>query len=370
MRHALRIARQGEGHVEPNPMVGCVLVNSGELIAEGFHRRYGDAHAEVDAIRSCQDARGSTAYVTLEPCCHHGKTPPCSDALIASGVTRVVIAMEDPYPRVSGGGIVRLREANIEVTLGVLREEAESLNAPYLKRVRTGMPWVIAKWAMTIDGKIATVSGESQWITGAASRRQVHRLRGRVDAIAVGMGTVTADDPILTARPTKADGSPETIARKAVRVVLCQRRLPPIDSRLVCSVDQAPLLIAASTAVDTGQLDQLEKAGVAVFRADTVDPQTLVTETLSALGRGEIRCLEKKNATNFMVEGGGRLLASFAQADQIDECHVYLGPLIFGGERAPGPVAGAGINHLKDALRLELVDVERLEDDVRLLYRR
>ncbi len=205
-------------------MVGCVIVRDGTVVGQGYHRQFGGPHAEIEALNSlaaASDAKGATAYVTLEPCCHHGKTPPCSEALISAGLTHVVVAMADPFAKVDGGGLRQLRDAGIETTVGVLSEKAEFLNAPYLKKVLTGKPWVIAKWAMTMDGRIATVSGQSQWITGQASRAEVHRLRGRTDAIAVGMGTVEADDPMLTARPPGP--------RIATRIVFCRHRLPSID---------------------------------------------------------------------------------------------------------------------------------------------
>src|SRR5436305_1406899 len=204
MRRALELAERGRGFVEPNPLVGAVVVRDGSVVGEGWHRRYGEAHAEVNALAQAGEAaRGATLYVTLEPCCHVGKTPPCTDAVLAAGISRVVAAMADPFPKVAGGGIARLRAAGVAVAVGLGESEARRLNAPYLKLLATGRPYVHAKWAMTLDGKIATRTGDSRWISNEASRRVVHAMRGRMDAILVGIGTALVDDPSLTAPPPR-----------------------------------------------------------------------------------------------------------------------------------------------------------------------
>ena len=355
MRRALELAARGLGSVEPNPMVGCVLVRDGQSVGEGFHARFGGPHAEIAALRNCADASGVTAYVTLEPCCHHGKTPPCSEALIAAGVARVVVAMQDPFPRVAGGGLAQLRDRGIPTTVGVLEAEARQLNAAYLKRVTEGLPWVIAKWAMTADGRIATVSGQSQWITGEAARRQVHVLRGRMDAIAVGMGTVQADDPRLTARPPGP--------RTAARVVFCQHRLPSADSNLVRSAREAPLILVASPSIADDRLGPLQDAGAEVIRTNVSDGGEMAKQACAEL-------TARRSTTNLMLEGGPGLLGSFADAGLIDECHVYIGAKLFGGAAAPGPVGGEGVKALAEATELQLLSLARLDDDVRLVYRR
>ena len=380
MRLALELAGRGEGRVEPNPMVGCVLVRDGQLIAQGYHRQFGGPHAEIEALSDCDDPRGATAYVTLEPCCHHGKTPPCCDALLAAGISRVVVAMEDPFPMVAGGGLSVLRAAGIETAVGALFSEASELNSPYLKRIQTGRPWVIAKWAMTLDGRIATVTGESQWITGEASRREVHRLRGHVDVIAVGMGTVVADNPRLTARVIDEQGQSEPIARIAARMVFCRHRTPALDSQLVRSLDDAPMIVVAGPSVPQQPLRELNRVGVGVWRSRSANPTEMVAEAVQRSGRGEgaSDAGEGKSdageattpATNWMLEGGSQLLASFFAAGQVDECQVYVGPLVFGGKDAAGPVAGAGTAQLVDADRFGLRRIDRFGDDVRLLYRR
>jgi diaminohydroxyphosphoribosylaminopyrimidine deaminase/5-amino-6-(5-phosphoribosylamino)uracil reductase len=359
MRIALESARRGQGWVEPNPMVGCVIVRDNVVIGQGFHRQFGGPHAEIealDSLGSAGDANGATAYVSLEPCCHHGKTPPCANALIRAGIGRVVVAMVDPFAEVDGGGLRQLNDAGIETTVGVLGEQAENLNAPYLKKVRTGKPWVIAKWAMTVDGRIATAGGESQWITGEASRAEVHQLRGRVDAIAVGMGTVEADDPMLTARLI------EPPPRVATRVVFCRHRVPAIASKLVQSASEIPTILIAGPKHDGDNLGELESRGVVVIDTDSDDPIEMVSATLSELGKREM--------TNVMLEGGGELLASFLTAGQIDECHVYIGAKAFGGMNAKGPIAGSGVQKVADAWSLELVSVDQFEHDVRVVYRK
>lgn len=370
MRIALDLAIQGEGFVEPNPMVGCVLVHGGQVVGRGYHQRFGGPHAEIVAIESATDRRaisGATAYVTLEPCCHFGKTPPCADALIDAGVARVVVAVQDPFAEVDGGGIAKLRAAGIDVTVGVCSEAAERLIAPFAKRVRTDRPWVIAKWAMTIDGRIATASGQSQWITGESSRREVHRLRGRVDAIVAGMGTVQADNPMLNARPPGP--------RSATRVVMCRRRLPSIESKLVQSAGEIPLLLIVGPDVDPDQLCRLVDAGAQVLDAVDRDsdgsacPDTPSFDATSMVDR-LLAKLAAQGATNVMLEGGGEIFSSFFAASQVDQCHVFIGPKAFGGKAAPGPIGGDGVESLAQASQWTLEQMDPFDGDVRLIYRR
>lgn len=357
MLRALELAELGQGAVEPNPMVGCVIVDSDGCVGEGYHQRFGGPHAEIEAIRSASDPtrlRGATAYVTLEPCCHHGKTPPCTEALLEAGISRVVIAMRDPFPQVDGGGLRRLRERGVEIHEGLLQPEAHDLNAPYLKRLQTGMPWVIAKWAMTIDGRIATRLGKSQWITGDVARREVHRLRGRVDAIAAGIGTVIADDPLLTARPPGP--------RVARRVVYCNRRLPPVDSQLIRTIDQAPVDLILSPHFESANLRLLESAGATVFQCQSPDAVGQVRDSLKHFAQHRL--------TNLMLEGGSGLLGSFFDAGAVDECHVYVGAMTFGGVGAPGPIGGDGAANVADAMRFQIRSMDRFDDDLRLVYRK
>jgi diaminohydroxyphosphoribosylaminopyrimidine deaminase / 5-amino-6-(5-phosphoribosylamino)uracil reductase len=354
MRRALELAARGQGAVEPNPMVGCVIARGAEIIGEGFHRRFGQPHAEVEALRMAGDrAAGATLYVTLEPCCHHGKTPPCTKAVLASGVARVVVAARDPFPQVQGGGIAELRAAGIDVELGVLEADAWRLNAPYLKLVETGRPWIIAKWAMTLDGKIATPSGDSRWISHAQSREAVHKLRGRMDAILVGRGTAAKDDPLLTARPPGP--------RTAVRVVLDTRAALSSDSQLVRTAGEAPVLVAVGRSSPEAERLRLHAAGCEVFVCDGETPAARLDALLAELGR--------RRLTNVLVEGGGRLLGSLLDARAIDEVHVFIAPKLLGGAAAGTPLAGRGIAEVAAALRLQSPEVRQLGDDTYITAR-
>src|ERR1043165_4425203 len=239
MLRAIDLARRGQGHVEPNPMVGCVIVQGEEVVGEGWHKLFGSPHAEVHALNAAGErARGATMYVTLEPCCHQGKTPPCTDAIVAAGISRVVAAIEDSFPQVAGRGAAILREAGIAVEFGACAAEARRQNAPYLHLLRTGQPYVHAKWAMSLDGKIATRTGASRWISNKASQQRTHLLRGRMDAIIVGIGTALADDPLLTARPPGP--------RAPCRVVLDSRARLPLMSQLVRTAREVPTLVVAT----------------------------------------------------------------------------------------------------------------------------
>jgi diaminohydroxyphosphoribosylaminopyrimidine deaminase/5-amino-6-(5-phosphoribosylamino)uracil reductase len=332
LRRALQLAEEGRGYVEPNPMVGCVIVRGEEIVGEGFHEAFGGPHAEVQALQDAgTKARGSTLYVTLEPCCHQGKTPPCTKAVIAAGVKRVVAAMRDPFPQVAGGGFAELERAGIEVVSGVLQQEAEELNAPYLKLIRTGRPWVIAKWAMTLDGKIATSSGESKWISGPESREIVQQLRSRMDAIVVGRRTAELDDPLLTAR-LPADQKP---ARVATRIVIDSSASLPLSSQLVRTAREVPLLIAVATDAKASQVLQMTAAGVEVVQLSGSSHQDRLLQLLDELGR--------RRMTNILVEGGSQLLGSLFDAGQVDEVHCFIAPKIFGGSSAASPIDGQGV---------------------------
>jgi len=319
MRRAIEIARRGEGRVEPNPMVGGVVARpepTGEcIVGEGWHDRFGGPHAEVAALAAAGErALGGTLYVTLEPCCHLGKTPPCTDAILAAGLRRVVVAAGDPFPAVAGGGIAALRRAGLEVQVGLCETEAERLTAPYRRLVADGRPWVIAKWAASLDGRLAAPPGADRWISSAESRRLVHALRGRVDAILVGIGTVLADDPLLTARP---EGP-----RRALRIVLdSQASLPPA-SRLVTTARDWPLLVAVGPAADPVRIAALEAAGCEVWQSSADDPGDRLTSLLGLLG--------SRRATNLLVEGGGRVLAALFARGAVDEVWAFTAAKVFG----------------------------------------
>ena len=345
MARALELAARGRGAVEPNPLVGAVVVRDGQIVGEGWHEKFGQAHAEVNALKQAGDsARGSTVYVTLEPCGHFGKTPPCTEAVIGAGVRRVVAAMLDPFPQVAGQGASRLREAGIVVEVGVGEAAARRVNAPYLKRLRTGRPWVHGKWAMTLDGKIATRTGESKWITGAAARVRVHELRGRMDAILVGRWTLLTDDPLLTARPPGP--------RTATRVVLTATgEGMPASCRLLETVQAAPVLIVTREPA-ANQLSAWRDRGAEVVGLSDLEVKSVLTE----LGR--------RGMTNVLVEGGAETLGRFRDAGELDEIHAFVAPTLFGGTRAPSPVGGLGIARLNEAWNLTDWDVERVGDDL------
>ncbi len=358
MREALRLASLGLGRVEPNPMVGCVLVKDGSQIGAGFHKIFGGPHAEVEAIRDATsqgaNTAGATAYVTLEPCCHFGKTPPCVDALIAAKVSRVVVATADPHDVVDGGGFAKLREAGIAVPVGLLENELLELNAPYFKRIRSSLPWVIGKWAMSLDGKIATRTGHSQWISGECSRRWVHELRGRVDAVMVGIGTALADDPMLTARPARL--------RRALRVVVDSELRLPIESQLVQSSCEDPVLVFAGPKANLMRAADLDALGCKVWVSSYEDRQARLTELLQVLA-------QQYAVTNLLVEGGAALLGSLYDLGQIDQCEVFIAPKLIGGQQAPSPLAGLGVEQISQGPRIELVEYAMRDQDMHLSYR-
>jgi diaminohydroxyphosphoribosylaminopyrimidine deaminase/5-amino-6-(5-phosphoribosylamino)uracil reductase len=317
MRRALELARRGEGRVEPNPMVGAVVATAGgDVIAEGWHDSFGGPHAEVTALAGAgAAARGATLVVTLEPCCHHGKTPPCTAAIRAAGIARVVVAADDPFPAVAGGGIAALAAAGIQVEVGVLAAEARRLTAPFRTLVTEGRPWVIAKWATSLDGRLAAPAGGDRWISSPESLALVHELRGRVDGVLVGVGTALADDPRLTARPEGL--------RRATRIVLDGRASLPLESQLVRSARDWPLLVAIGPAAEAGRIVALEAAGCEVWRGTETDPHERLAALLHELGR--------RRFTNLLVEGGAAVLGSLFAGGLVDEVHAFTAAKILGG---------------------------------------
>jgi len=351
MTQALDLAEEGRGAVEPNPLVGAVVVKDGQVVGQGWHAKFGGPHAEVAALESAgAKARGATLYVTLEPCAHQGKTPPCSQAVIAAGISRVVAAMEDPFPQVAGQGFNQLREAGIEVASGLLSKRAAELNAPYLKLLSRGRPWMMAKWAMTLDGRIATSVGDSQWISSDASRAVAHQLRGRVDGIMVGSGTARADNPQLTARPAGP--------RTAVRIIVDGNATLPLGSKLVQTARECPVLVAVGRDAPIEHCRRLESAGCEV----------LVCEGPNRVGRLEslLDALGKRRMTNILIEGGGRLLGNLFDIHEIDEVHAFIGPKLIGGAASAGPIGGNGVERLRDAMQLSSIVSRQLGDDVYL----
>lgn len=351
MRHALELAQKGLGFVEPNPPVGAVIVNDQlELLGEGWHQKFGGPHAEIHAIQAAGDAaHGATLYVTLEPCCHAGKTPPCTQAILAAGIQNVVVATKDPNPQVAGRGGNELSAAGLIVELGLLREEAETLIGPFSKLMTRGLPWLIAKWAMTLDGKLATRTGDSRWISNEASRQIVHELRGRMDAIVVGLGTALADDPRLTARPAGP--------RTALRIVVDRRARLPLSSQLVTTAKDVPVLVATGPDAPEEKVAALKLAGVEVLR-------------LPAGAAGEVSLpalceeLGRRRFTNVLIEGGSRLLGTCFDQRLIDEVYAFVAPKLVGGAAAPGPIGGGGVTTISNALQLKQITIRNVETDV------
>jgi diaminohydroxyphosphoribosylaminopyrimidine deaminase / 5-amino-6-(5-phosphoribosylamino)uracil reductase len=346
MRRALKLAARARGRTAPNPMVGAVVVSGGRVVGEGWHPKAGEPHAEVFALRQAGEAaRGATLYVTLEPCCHHGRTPPCTEAVMASGATRVVAAMADPFPQVAGKGFDRLRSAGLEVAWGVLEGEARELNRAYLKAVETGLPWVTLKMAMTLDGKIATRTGDSRWITGEAARRYVHRLRDWNDAVMVGIGTARADDPLLTARLPRA--------RNPLRVIVDTRAELSPESQLAQTARQVPTVIGIGEGTSAGHLEaqgiELEPAPVAQGRLD-----------LQVL----LRRLVARGVHSVLCEGGATLAGSLMDAGLVDEVVWFIAPKLVGGKDAPGPVGGEGAERMLRARPLTQVRIRRFGVDL------
>jgi diaminohydroxyphosphoribosylaminopyrimidine deaminase/5-amino-6-(5-phosphoribosylamino)uracil reductase len=345
MQRALELAERGRGYVEPNPLVGAVAVRDGELVGEGWHQRFGESHAEVNALAAAGEAaRGATLFVTLEPCCHHGKTPPCTDAVVRAGVRRVVAAMTDPFPEVAGKGVAILRAAGVDVAVGIEEKPARRLNAPYLKLLTTGRPYVHAKWAMTLDGKIATRTGDSRWISSEASRRRVQELRGRMDGIVVGIGTVLSDDPLLTARPPGP--------RTPTRIVLDGKGRLPADSQLARTAREIPTLII-STAQGEASLRRL---GCEVLCVAIDDRRPSVATILEELGR--------RKMTNILVEGGSEVLGAFLDGSAFDEIHVFIAPMLIGGGEAVTAISGLGGERIADSFRLAEWKTESLDGDL------
>lgn len=357
MSRALELARIAEGRTSPNPAVGAVLVRDGEIVGEGYHHFAGSAHAEVEAIRDAgPNTAGSTIYVTLEPCNHQGRTSACTEAILAVGISRLVYAVSDPNPDVDGNGAERLREAGLEVIGDVLADEARHLNRFFLHHAHTGRPWVIAKFASSLDGKIATSSGESKWITGTDARARAHELRSLVDGVVVGAGTVISDDPELTVRHvngrTSGDGGPQP-----VRIILDSLGRVPIHSR-VFSPDLPGSTIAASTAkIPAGRVAELRDSDVAVIKlpADATG-KVSIPALLDALGDQSFQSL--------MVEGGGTVHGSFLSEGLVDEVWAFLSPSLIGGADSPTAVGGAGIPQLKDRFEMENSENERLGNDI------
>jgi diaminohydroxyphosphoribosylaminopyrimidine deaminase/5-amino-6-(5-phosphoribosylamino)uracil reductase len=351
MRRALELAARARGRTSPNPMVGAVIVQDGQVVGEGFHAYAGSDHAEVAALREAEAAAaGATLYVSLEPCCHHGRTPPCADQIVHAGIRRVVAACEDPNPSVSGRGIAALREAGVTVEVGLLGEEAGRLNEAFFKHIRTGLPFVTLKVAASLDGKIASRTGESRWITGESARRRVHQLRNEVDAVLVGIGTVLRDDPLLTTRLGIAN------QRDPIRVIVDNLSRLPLRAKVVNRASTAPTIVAVSQMAPRSKLEALEREGVQVIVVENSPRRVALERLMEALG--------KRGILSVMIEGGAEINASALREGVVDKVLVFLAPILIGGKSTPTAVGGDGIESLSQALRLREVRIERFDGDI------
>jgi diaminohydroxyphosphoribosylaminopyrimidine deaminase/5-amino-6-(5-phosphoribosylamino)uracil reductase len=353
LARAIELAQSGRGHTTPNPLVGAIVVRDGIVLGEGFHAHYGGVHAERAALAACGDAptRGATIYVSLEPCCHHGKTPPCTDAIIGAGIARVVIASDDPTEKAAGRGLGILRDEGVEVVVagGELAARARLLNQPFRKHARTGRPFVRFKSAMTLDGKVATRTGDSKWISGEMSRHQAHVWRAEADAVVCGIGTALADDPLLTAR---IDG----VTRQPRRVVFDSEARLPLDSQLVRGAGEIPLTVVVSRAAPRTATDALEAAGAEIIVATGQNEPARVRSAVAQLGAAGI--------TSILLEGGPRLAGAFLDAEEVDELRLFLAPVILGGSAARDPLEGAGVEKIAEATRALTLECERIGEDI------
>ena len=348
----LELAAQARGHTSPNPLVGAVVARGERVLGEGFHTRAGEPHAEREALAACsEDPAGATLYVSLEPCCHEGRTPPCTEAIIEAGIRRVVVASDDPTPKAAGRGLGILRDEGIAVEMvdGELGAAARRINQAFRKHARTGRPLVVFKSAMTLDGKVATRTGSSQWISGEASRARAHRWRAESDAVAVGIHTATADDPLLTARV-------EGVGRQPRRVVFDSEASLPLDSQLVRSAGETPVVVVCSRASKRTATEALEAAGVEVITASGGNEAARVGDALDQLGAAGVQSL--------LLEGGPHLAGVFLEAGEIDEVRMFIAPLLVGGRDAKAAVSGQGVETIDDAIRTRDTQVERIDDDV------
>lgn len=352
MRRALELARKGEGHTSPNPMVGCVVVKDGRIISEGYHEKYGEFHAERNALTRCtEDTTGADLYVTLEPCCHQGKTPPCTDIIIEKKIARVFVGSMDSNPLVAGKGVQILRDHGIYVETGILEEECLKLNEVFYHYITAKTPFVVMKYAMTLDGKIACATGDSKWVTGEIARAQVHRMRGRYRGIMVGIGTVLADDPMLNCR-VKGGVDP-------VRIICDSNLHIPLESQIVKTASEIETIVACShesleAEKKQEKIRKLKEAGIQLIGTEGAHGVNLV-ELMKKLG--------EQNIDSILLEGGGTLNASALEDGIVNKVYAYIAGKLIGGMDARSPVEGMGIDRMVDAITLKDMEIERLGDD-------
>lgn len=365
MRRAIELAKKGSGHVNPNPLVGAVIVRDGEIIGEGYHECYGQLHAERNAIANAKkrgnSLEGSTIYVTLEPCCHYGKTPPCTEAIIEEKIARVVVGSDDPNPLVSGKGFQMLREKGIEVIPHFLKEECDAMNHVFFHYIRTGTPYVAMKYAMTMDGKIACYTGDSKWVTGEESRAHVQTLRNHYKGIMAGIGTVLADDPMLNCR---IEGG-----RDPIRIIADSHLRIPMDSQLVRTAGQQPLIVACLPDANEEKAAQLQEKGVEVLRIPEVTTADITEEQKEVISLPVLmKELGARKIDGILLEGGGQLNESALQAGIVDRIYCYIAPKIFGGAQAKTPVEGQGLTRAADAWQFNRIGMQEFGQDILLEY--
>ena len=351
MRRALTLAAKGRGRTSPNPLVGAVIVGGGEVVGEGYHQAAGGAHAEVHAIkRAGTAARGGTLYVTLEPCAHYGRTPPCTEAIIRAGIARVFAAHVDPNPKVGGKGVQELEKAGVRVYVGLCEPEARRLNEVFIKYIQTKRPFVILKWAMSLDGKIATASGESKWISSEASRLKGHEIRDEVDAILVGVNTVITDNPSLTTRLPGRRGKDPT------RIVVDSVCRTPLDARVFNPNSDADTIIATTKRASKGQIARLEAVGAEVLVVEDKENRVCLSSLMKTLGERAI--------TSVLIEGGAEINASVLKTGVVDKTVFFIAPKLIGGTDALGPIGGEGIQRLGEAYELRDMTVKSIDGDI------
>ncbi len=351
MKRALELAKKGIGYTNPNPLVGAVIVKDGRIIGEGYHEIYGGHHAEVNAFKNAvEDVEGATMYVTLEPCSHYGKTPPCANKIVEKGIKKVVVAFKDPNPEVAGRGIKILRENGIEVVTGVLEEESRRLNEIFIKYITTGLPFCILKTAMTLDGKIAACTGDSKWITNEESRKFVHNLRHRVSAIMVGIGTIIRDNPLLNTRLQSGSGS------DPIRVIVDTKARIPLEANVLNMKSNAKTIIATTELAQKEKIKELENMGAEIIIAPLRDNRVDLRYLMKALGQRKI--------DSVLLEGGSELNYSAMVSDIIDKVNAFIAPKFIGGKEAKTPIGGVGRPLMKDAVLLKDVEIHRFGEDI------
>ena len=364
MQRAIALAKKGAGFVNPNPMVGCVVVKDNEIITEGYHEYYGGLHAERNALtHTTADCKGATLYVTLEPCCHYGKTPPCTEIIIEKGIKKVVVGLLDPNPLVAGKGIKILEDAGIEVITGVEVEEIKELNKVFLKYIKTKRPYVLLKTAMTLDGKIASYTGDSKWITNEKSRKLVHKLRSELMGIVAGIGTVKADDPMLNCRlepqqPTANSQQPSI--HQPIRIIVDTKASISLDSNIVKTANEYRTILAVGQqSIVNGQqskINELKFLNVEILYCEEKEGHVDINDLMIKLGQ--------KGIDSLLLEGGATLNAAFLQAGCVDEVYAFIAPKIIGGEHSKSPVGGQGLELMKDAIMLKDIKIETFDNDI------